>query len=294
MKLDIHKELTPVIFNENSIKMIPTRAESEIQLFPPHWHERLEFLLVEEGSLTVNFSNRSVEYMPGDIAIFCPKQLHHGISGKNGVKYLCLMLDLSAFITDSSATVRYIEPIHNGKILFSNHCSNEEFAEAIRDIARLTKIKTPENSLMIQGRIYSILGLLYKCCSISEKNDNAPDTKFSNIIKYIDTHYSEQLNTRNLSEKFGYDESYFCRKFKSTTGLPVMKYIKILRLEQAQRLLKVSNDNVHQIATLCGFADHCYFTRSFHDYYKCTPSEFRTKCREEKEEQERFKEKVKQ
>ena len=290
MKLDIRKELTPVIFNENSIKMIPTRADSEIQLFPPHWHERLEFLLIEEGSLTVNMSNQSITYSPGDVAIFCPKQLHHGISGKNGVKYLCLMLDLSSFITDSSATVKYIEPIHNCKILFSNICNNEELANSIRDIAGLIKAKTPENSLMIQGKVYKILGLLYKYCSISEKNENAPDTKFSNIIKYIDNHYAEQLNTRSLSEMFGYDESYFCRKFKLTTGLPVMKYIKILRLEQAQLLLKSSNDNVHQVATLCGFADPCYFTRSFNDYYKCTPTEFRAKCREGKEEKERIKE----
>ena len=284
MNLDIHKELTPVIFNENSIKLSSAQGSPSTQMFPPHWHERMEFLLIESGSLIVHFTNSSKEYFPGDVAIFCPKQLHHAIAGKNGAKYTFLMLDLTDFINVSSSTVRYIEPIQNCKIIFSNHCNNEELFNTIKEIAILSKSKSPENSLMVQSKIYSIFSLLYKHCLVAEKNDNAPDTKFSNIIKYVDTHYAEQLNTRNLSEKFGYDESYFCRKFKNTTGLPVMKYIKILRLEQAQRLLKSSSENVHQIAVLCGFSDHCYFTRSFHHYYKCTPSEFRAKCRKERNE----------
>ncbi|MBP3705972.1 MAG: helix-turn-helix transcriptional regulator [Clostridia bacterium] len=283
MKLDINKELAPIIFNENSIKLSSTAAEPDVQLFPPHWHERIEFILVEEGSLVIHLSEQTVEYLPGDIAVLCPKQIHHGISGKNGVKYRHITLDLNDYINNSVATIRYIEPILNSKILFSSRCNSKELYNCIMEIAELTKTKNAESILMIQSKIFNIFALLYKYCYVEQKSENTPNTKLSNIIKFIDSHFSEQLTTSALSEKFGYDESYFCRKFKAVTGLPVMTYIKILRLEQAQELLKSSSENVHNIAALCGFADHCYFTRSFRNYFHCTPSEFRQNCHKGKE-----------
>ena len=99
---------------------------------------------------------------------------------------------------------------------------------------------------------------------------------FDRTIDYINEHYTENISAASLSRRFGYDESYFCRKFKKQTGLTVMKYIQILRIEKARRLLAETGLPVQDIAQQCGFSDTAYFTNRFKSICHMTPTQIRT------------------
>ena len=62
---------------------------------------------------------------------------------------------------------------------------------------------------------------------------------------------------------FGYDESYFCRLFKSVVGVRPMEYIRVLRLEKARRLLINEKKGISKVALECGFNDSNYFSNIF-------------------------------
>lgn len=64
------------------------------------------------------------------------------------------------------------------------------------------------------------------------------DKRFRKIISFVDENYRWDISCASLSRKFGYDEAYFSRKFKEVTGLSPTVYIRVLRLEYAQKLLK--------------------------------------------------------
>ena len=172
----------------------------------------------------------------------------------------------------------YITILKYYQILFNTKSANRELAEVLTKIVNTKKDKIPASSLHTISLLYDLIYLLYRYQTVLKKAEKTTDSKFDSVIKYINSHYSEIVNTALISEKFGYDESYFCRKFKAATGLPVMKYIKVLRLEHAQFLLKNTNENIQAITTACGFNDHCYFTRSFKEYFGFTPSEYRSRC----------------
>lgn len=278
MKIDAYKEITPVFFNDSSVKLITYNFSPHENCFPLHWHERMEILYVVEGSLKVLINNEWNEYSSGDIAIICPRQLHQGETINTSVKYYCITFEPDFLINSSPATERYIRPIVNGKIVFNTKSANRELAEVLTKIVNTKKDKIPASSLHTISLLYELIYLLYHRETVLKKTEKTTKSKFDAIIKYINSHYSEIVNTALISEKFGYDESYFCRKFKAATGLPVMKYIKVLRLEHAQFLLKNTNENIQAITTACGFNDHCYFTRSFKEYFGFTPSEYRSRC----------------
>ncbi|MBR3764900.1 MAG: helix-turn-helix transcriptional regulator, partial [Clostridia bacterium] len=65
---------------------------------------------------------------------------------------------------------------------------------------------------------------------------------FVDIVAYIDNHYTENLTSEGISKMFGYNNTYFCKKFKSVTGMTVMNYVKHLRLSKAKKLLSTTND----------------------------------------------------
>ncbi len=107
------------------------------------------------------------------------------------------------------------------------------------------------------------------------------DKGFGRVVEYINANYADRITARSISQKFGYNETYLCRRFKAATGITVMKYIKVLRLEQAQKLLRTTEEEVGDIAWKCGFPEVGYFSNCFKKNFGYTPSEFR-KLKEER------------
>lgn len=127
----------------------------------------------------------------------------------------------------------------------------------------------------IIGHLTNFIGLLYKFCNPQKSSKTKSEDRFENILNYIDSHISEDISTATLSSIFGYDQSYFCRKFKLLTGMSVMKYIQITRLENAKKMLLKSKYSIKQIAITCGYSNNAYFTSRFKEMYGITPIQMR-------------------
>ena len=57
--------------------------------------------------------------------------------------------------------------------------------------------------------------------------------------------------------------SHFSRAFKASLGETPHSYIMRQRIEEAKRLMLVSDEPLSQVALACGFADQSHFCRSF-------------------------------
>jgi len=128
---------------------------------------------------------------------------------------------------------------------------------------------------MVLGYVYNLMGLLYEHCVTIENTTTNIEEKFGKVINYINKHFAEDISSSFLSSKFGYEEAYFCRKFKKNTGITVMKYIQVLRLEESKKLITKSDFSIKDIALTCGFSDVAYFTNCFKKLYQMTPTQMR-------------------
>jgi AraC family transcriptional regulator, exoenzyme S synthesis regulatory protein ExsA len=80
-----------------------------------------------------------------------------------------------------------------------------------------------------------------------------------------------------LAQKTNLSVSSFKREFKKIYDDSPANYIKNKRLERAAELLLVSDARITDVAFDCGFNDLANFTKSFHDKYSTSPSNFRLK-----------------
>lgn len=106
------------------------------------------------------------------------------------------------------------------------------------------------------------------------KEDKALLTEVTEIImKNLD---NEQLCIDFIAEQAGISKMQLYRKVKSCIGLTPVEYIKTLRLEKAEKLLKNTTRTVQQIMFDCGFNSKTYFYREFAKKYDgLTPKQFR-------------------
>ena len=275
MALDHHKELTPVLYGNHGVKLLPAASATEegVLSFPLHWHERMELLLVTKGSLALHAGNEDCLVQAGQLAIITPGLLHAGQSGENGVTYETIMFDLSNFITSAGASNQFLTPLHNQLLLFDHVTDNAAVIGAVNELLALLHARQKAVALQVIGKVYDLLGLLFHHVRWW-RVDLLYKGNLNEVLKYIEQHICENITSFSISRKYNYDEAYFCRKFKAVTGLPPMKYIQILRLEKAQRMLEETDKSMTQIAQSCGFRDSNYFGRCFKSHFGVSPSAY--------------------
>lgn len=274
MKLDYQKELIPVLYGDSAVKIHnETNIPANRLCFGMHWHERMELLLIYSGSLLLRIGGREFNAKENSLVIIPPERSHMGISGNDGVRYHTVMFDISIFYNSASATDKYLKPIVKQSTDFTPVTDDAETVALCDSLIKEQLSGNAASPLIVIGKIYELLGLLYRRC-LCEPALSTSDSKFKNVIDYIGDNYCDKISSAELSHHFGYDEAYFCRRFKSVTGLTPMNYIQILRLEAAKAKLTEGGLKISEISALFGFRDASYFTRCFKKRYGMTPAEY--------------------
>lgn len=95
------------------------------------------------------------------------------------------------------------------------------------------------------------------------------------IRDYIVQNPGEDLSLGRLAQMFHINPSYLSRSFHQTIQKPLSLYTTQVRVEEAKRLLRESNDRIYEIAQKVGFETQGYFTKVFSKSEGKTPKEYR-------------------
>lgn len=271
-----HKELTPVIYDSSGIKRLPTQHLPPQGLYAPlHWHERLEITLVHAGSMKLMLGEETVEFHAGELAVINPSQLHGGFAGDNGVCYTTIMFEPASLLNSTQASYSLIKPLVDRVISFHNRCNTTHVIEVMETLMAELSLSDDSAPLVAQGKAYELLGLLYRYCLHPSAITAIDDDRFRTVLAYVNDHFCENLSSNSLCQQFGYSEAYFCRRFKAITDMTLTNYIRLLRLEKAQKLLCTKAMSIGELALACGFPDCGYFCRCFKVHFGLSPLQYR-------------------
>jgi len=95
------------------------------------------------------------------------------------------------------------------------------------------------------------------------------------VIHYIEQHFKERIDQKEMAEQCGMTPFRFSRIFKQTYGIGFAEFVLRKRMEHAGELLNNSQMPITSIAYAVGFQDPSYFTRAFKQYFSCSPSDYR-------------------
>jgi signal transduction histidine kinase/CheY-like chemotaxis protein len=87
----------------------------------------------------------------------------------------------------------------------------------------------------------------------------------------------EAFGVEGLGDALGMSRSQMHRKLKAITNQSPGDLIRSYRLQRAADLIRQDAGNLSEIAWQTGFSSLSHFSRSFHEEYGCSPSEFKKK-----------------
>lgn len=99
------------------------------------------------------------------------------------------------------------------------------------------------------------------------------------VVRYLNDNYQKALTLPEVAEAFRISPHYLSRLFKQTTGFTFSDYLNLLRIKEAQRLLRECDDSITDIAWRSGFSNFSHFGKMFKRTVQLSPRAYRQQYR---------------
>ena len=124
--------------------------------------------------------------------------------------------------------------------------------------------------------------ILQEYADLGNRADDAAFSYMTTILnlmseqeRYLEKNYAREFSLDELADEMDYHKSYLCVAFKKETQMTIVDCLNMIRVRRAVELIAGSDQNLSQVATMCGFASDSHFTRTFAKYVGVTPGHFR-------------------
>ena len=234
-----------------------------------HWHEHLEILYFRSGSCKVGVSGETIKAEADDTVVINSNELHFLEKSENS-QYFCIIIN-PKFFSDVIFDDVIIKRIINKDAIIKK-CFDDIFLEHT--------LRHDGYDMVIKSIAYRLMAHLVrnhrtqKPSELTASTRNTKTQRITEILSYIDTHYSEKLTTAELAKKAYLNEQYFCQIFKKATGQSLVMYLNRYRIEKATVLLKNTELSITEIAMNVGFDNANYFSRIFRKHIGMNPREY--------------------
>ncbi len=212
----------------------------------PHYHSSIEIFIGSKGHFLVYVGGEKRQLSEGDIA-FADGHTPHTCGVMDADE------DYEAFVIVASAAYFDKKKIQTDRI--APFTTKKPGYEKILDFVRMMyDLKETMNHEMRLGFVNILLGMLNLHC----KAENSVQTKTTQltveIMRFIDTSYTENITLSSLSKKFGYESTYLSRVFNRCAGVNLREYINRTRYSATQKLLSEHPGlSVADASHACGF-----------------------------------------
>jgi len=112
------------------------------------------------------------------------------------------------------------------------------------------------------------------------------DKRVEKIIQMMRDDVRGELSLGEFAQSVNLSVWRLCHIFKSDVGMPPIRFLRQLRMERAKDLLESSFLSVKEIAFQVGLNDESHFVRDFKSTYGYSPALYRSRFKNNKDENE--------
>lgn len=131
--------------------------------------------------------------------------------------------------------------------------------------------RSPGYTMRVRAFFMTILQR-YMAMLVYEVDTYRFDPRVKTAIRYITDHYAEPIHITAVADIVSLNPVYFGALFKKETQIAFRDYLNMIRLNQAEDMLRTGEWNVTEVALRCGFGDVFYFSRLYKKHKGVPPS----------------------
>lgn len=235
-----------------------------------HFHSTYEIFNLMSGNRTFFIKDRTMVVDEGHIIIIAPNVLHRTTNAQtSGYERLVINIHGDYLAWTDGIPPDFIHPLLlQGYLIVKCPLHDRLIIEELsRSIMQEIQEKNPGFEVYAQTLV---LQMLIICCRhVMHRSAESPEASSSvherifEVVKFINSHYMQELSLPMVAEKFYVSPYYLSRFFKEATGFTFVEYLNSVRVKEAKQLLEQSSMKANLISKKVGFGSITNFGRVF-------------------------------
>ena len=264
-------------------KNLPTRIRVrdgpvDEMLKEPHWHEELQLIYVDGGTLVLSLGESKQVLTAGAVTVISPRT-EHALSGVDA-RYLTVHFSHLFVKSFFDSVEKYDFELAKG---------SQERREMVFLMQKLLAVERNNfdeySSLVKYSLLLKMLRLLLTRCRTEKTvsiygTSRSLDDDVIAVKQYIEANYHRKIMTADYENLLHFDATYVMTYFKKQTGMTIMSYAIRERVRHALDDYITHDVPVCEAALKNGFCHYNHFTKACHKYYGASPTEIKRQKRQ--------------
>lgn len=243
-----------------------------------HYHEFYKLLFFVSGKGGYSVEGKRYSLSPGDI-ILIGKQCVHRPEFEQGTPCERIIFYISPDFLEreSSGTCRLADCFarETNHVLRPNEKTRQMLFSVVSNIEQELSSNRYGSEILSTGILLLLLVEIARSTFKKEVQKPAPmlpkSKRMLDIIRYLDTHLTEEINIDDLAAKFYISRFHMMRRFREETGTTIHAYISDHRLMLARNLIG-QGEPATEVCFKCGFGSYSSFSRAYGKFFGTTPT----------------------
>ena len=249
--------------------------------FKEHWHSNMDIYVCLQGQLDIRVEGADHHLTPGDTLFVASNEIHEIFCRRTDTYVLLISFGYSLLGQSYGAlqSVCFDRPFSH----LADRTVPDEIRIPLEQIRTLLQSPDPDAiaaDWALCSCLYAIAAYLSKHShSFGVSKERLLRTRqlsqLQETLRYISRHYREPITLTQAAAAAGYDTSYFCKLFRSATGMTFHRYLNEYRISVVCQLLTETEDAISVVAEKAGFPSQKKLNRLFRDIMGTTPTQYR-------------------
>ena len=238
-----------------------------------HGHQHFMLTMITRGEGIQSLNGKDIPFAENHLFLLSPADFHHNIvSDGDTFDYYRLCFSYELLESRLSGLIPLDSlPLH--LVLRGNSATLTQTL-----LAQLTEESENGSERIghneyLQTLVEQLLILVMR--EIPPAAISQPGNPINRALGYLHAHFHEPISVSDAAAIAGYTPNYFNTCFREQVGMPFGEYLRQMRLNYAENLLRSSTISVSEVAFEAGFGSLSHFSRSFRNKHGCSPLEYR-------------------
>lgn len=236
-----------------------------------HIHQCTEIIYVINGELKITVGEESRILTSGEVAIIPPFVAHRFDKSENLFLWLCVFSN--DLLTDFLPRERLYKKRTSAYFRISERLATF-LKDALPDSGEEMVSFDYTGRRKIMTLIFPIIDEYLDSTNLSNE-EKSSKSLLSDILIYLDEHYSEPLTINDVARALGYTPRHISRQISALESYNFKSLLNNFRIEHAKAMIRHSDAKLIDIAMNCGFTSERTFFRSFLASEGMTPTEYK-------------------
>jgi AraC-like DNA-binding protein/quercetin dioxygenase-like cupin family protein len=256
----------------------------------PHAHEFFELVYIEEGEGWQWLGPQKVSTRAGDLFLITPNEVHD-LSGSKDCKVWIVAFEpdvLTSELAAANTLLTTSDPmlmssflVPKGTNSVHHRLSPTEKQQWKERLQQMEEELSARKTGFAETLRAMLMLLLIEAARLTPPGKRECSLHvqplLTTVLQYIAKNYKQQISLSDVAQVVDRSTAYLTDFVRRETGRTVLSWIVEYRMNEARRLLLITDDSVQQIASAIGYQDTGNFNRQFRKLHNASAQVWRQK-----------------